>query len=1250
MLKNLTLIASLLTLMLLSGSNFIVAQNMQILNENGKKENAFELISSSKSNTSLTFQLNSYWLQEVQTPNGAEKIVNAMESARMLQAGAPDLPLFSASLIIPDQGKMEVKIVNSTYTDVENVKIAPSKGNFARNINPNDVAYEYGKVYQENTFFPGKLAQLNKPYIVRDFRGEALWVYPFQYNPVTKTLRIYTSLELEVLATNQKGENEFNRTSDLSKINREFHYIYDRQFINYHNSKYTPVEESGNMLIICYDDWTAEMQPLVDWKNLIGRPTEMVTVTEAGGTAAAIGTYVENYYNNNGLTYLLLIGDAAQVPTNNGSDLGGDSDNAYAYVTGDDHYVEFFVGRFSAETAADVSTQVDRTIAYEDGSTLSSGWLSKSMGVASDQGGSGQGDDNEIDYEHYRNLATDLLGFTYSESLELFDGSQGGNDESGSPTPTMVGNNLNAGVGIINYTGHGSDNSWVTSGFNSGNVNGLTNDNMLPFIWSVACVNGNFVGQTCFGEAWMRATNGDNPTGAIAILASTINQDWNPPMAGQDEMVDILVESYENNIKRTYGGLSLNGCHIMNDEYGTSGNNMTDTWTIFGDPSLLVRTEDPSAMMASYPGALLIGQESFTVTCDTEDALVCLTIDGEILATATVTGGSATLSFTAPTVPGEMNVTITGFNKITYQGTVEITPADEPYVVINSKSISDLTGNANNMADYGESVLLDVTLENVAEEGSGFDASGVEMTISTSDEYVTITDDSETFGVVAAGATVEITGAFAFDVAEMIPDKHVVTFDVTITGADKLYTWNSGMTVTLNAPELEMGAMEVMNDDDDNGRLDPGETADIKCVIANIGHSNATEVLNQLSISSPYVSIMTNNLTVGVDAEGTNYVIYSVAASDATPQGTAVDLTMVSAQGEYTCDATHTIIVGQSPEIGIGDGTTESTNYPFYTYYENNKSQMLYLGSEIGAGDINIQELAMNFVTIGGEASVQNLSIKFIETSITEVGSAYEVDTTGTEVFSAATYTMPSEAGWHTFDIADYQFNATDNNLLIQITWGDNGQWSSPAYSVACTSTAFNSVVYGYADDETPALYDGNTDARPNVMLYIEGETPGSEYTTTFIVSAHGLPLENATVMVGSMETIVDASGISTYNLIEGNYYYSIYSESFDPIVNQPLTVSADTTIDVNLTVGISGYLEQNVNIYPNPAKKQLTIDMKDINNAVFSMIDLSGKTIINLALNSNTNIIDLAGISAGVYIVNIRTADDNSMHKIIVE
>ena len=246
-------------------------------------------------------------------------------------------------------------------------------------------------------------------------------------------------------------------------------------------------------------------------------------------------------------------------------------------------------------------------------------WFTRAIGIASSEG---TGDDNEYDYEHIRNINTDLLNFTYTYAAELFDGSQGGNDAPGNPSPAMVSTEVNTGSTIINYCGHGSTNAWSSSGFSSSDVNNLVNENMWPFIWSVACVNGNFVGGNCFAEAWLRAENNGEPTGAVATLMSTINQSWNPPMCGQDEMVDILVESYSGNIKRSFGGLSMNGCMQMNDEYGSAGWEMTDTWNCFGDPSVMVRTAMPQTMTVTHLPHIFLGSTSFVVNANAEGGLV----------------------------------------------------------------------------------------------------------------------------------------------------------------------------------------------------------------------------------------------------------------------------------------------------------------------------------------------------------------------------------------------------------------------------------------------------------------------------------------------------------------------------------------------------------------------------------------------------------------------------------------------------
>jgi hypothetical protein len=356
----------------------------------------------------------------------------------------------------------------------------------------------------------------------------------------------------------------------------------------------------------------------------------------------------------------------------------GDSDNDYSYVAGDDHYPDFFVGRFSAENPDQVTLQVQRTIEYEKNPDVSYNWFTRSTGIASDQG---PGDDNEYDYEHIRNLQSKLLNYTYTYNAELFDGSQGGNDEPGNPNPSMVSDEVNTGNGIMVYSGHGSVDAWSSSGFSNSDVNNLVNNGKYPFIWSVACVNGDFVNNTCFAEAWLRASQDGQPTGAIAALMSTINQSWNPPMEGEDEMVDILVESYSDNIKRTFGGLSMNGCMKMNDTYGADGYEMTDTWNCFGDPSVMVRTAFPFTLSVTYPNPVPLGSSELTVEANTAEGLVSLTFQNQIIATAYISGGEATLTFDPLTSLDELTLTVTSYNHIPYLGSLSV--VGEPGQVVN---------------------------------------------------------------------------------------------------------------------------------------------------------------------------------------------------------------------------------------------------------------------------------------------------------------------------------------------------------------------------------------------------------------------------------------------------------------------------------------------------------------------------------------------------------------------------------------
>ncbi|MCX6269838.1 MAG: C25 family cysteine peptidase [Bacteroidetes bacterium] len=876
-----------------------------------------KLISGTPGHTSVSISLPGFLLNPVNLGKEKTYTVTLAGTTPLLSQGDPDLPKVTFSLCIPDQGLTDLRIDSALYRDFYDILIAPSKGNLSRDNDPDDVVYTYARSYHQNAWFPGKLCETREPFILRDVRGQTVIIHPFLYNPVTRVLRVYYKIYVTLLSKEGEGINPLLRKKPVHACQTEFSEIYNNQFLNYAVPDYTPLSEEGNMLIISYGSFIPYLQDFVNWKTRLGIPVTVVDVATLG-TAANIKTFVQNFYQENGLTYLLLVGDNAQVPTFMAA--AGPSDNTYGYVAGNDHYPDLFVGRFSAETALHVQTQVEKVLLYEMNPVSNGIWLEKGIGVASDQG---PGDDAEYDYQHIRNLRSQLLNYSYSGCSELYDGSQGGVDAAGNPTTTMVSNEINSGVGIILYCGHGSDVSWGTSGFSNTQVNTLTNNGMLPIIWSVACVNGNFPATTCFAEAWLRARQGDQLTGAVATLMSTINQSWNPPMEGQDEMVSILTESYPGNIKRTFGGISMNGCMKMNDTYGTDGYDMTDTWNCFGDPSLMVRTTTPLSMTVTHNPNAFMGSSQFLVNCNVEGAKVCICLNGQILGTALVNGGSATIVFTGPlSAIDTLNLTVSAYNYIPYLADIPVIPASGPYIIYNQSFVNDASGNNNGLVDYGENILLSFTIQNVGLQL----ANNVVVSLTTADPYITITDNTAFFGTIPQNGTTSVTDAFAFTTANDIPNNHVIHFSFTATNGTN--TWPGSFTCIAYAPVLSFVSYSISDPSgNNNGKLDPGETAVITLLIHNSGNSEAFDITGNLSSQDTYLIISGNDQFLGDLPPGTEGTLdFEITADPSTQLGHLAQLqaNFLASMG-ISLEETLSTIIGQFPVLIINwDGNNNS--------------------------------------------------------------------------------------------------------------------------------------------------------------------------------------------------------------------------------------------------------------------------------------------------------------------------------------
>jgi len=614
-------------------------------------------------NFQVTIDIPGFTFQDIQYEGAVCQFPLLQDGHPLLVKGGPELQKLTFTLNLPASGNLDVNVEASDYIDYVNINILPSAGNIVKD-GTNNILVE-GESYSIDSFFPGKLIDSENPFITRNSRSQAFQVYPFQYNPVTRVLRFYYHFSFSMKNTGGAGINPLSDSDSRIKsiaelgtetLNQESHTLKTGQI---------PAER-GCLLIICPQNFKAAIEPLAAWKIQTGVLTEIIDA-EQFTNADGIFNYVKEYYYSKGnLAYLLLVGDAKQVPSLMLPT--GASDNSYSYLSGNDHYPDILVGRFSAESVKDVEVQVHRTIQYEKNPGIDATWIAKATGIGSTLS---PGDDGESDFQHIRNLLNILKNTTYNTYSEFFDGSQGEADAAGNPSASDITAKVNQGTGLIMYAGHGSPNIMATGSITRSVIESLDNNGKYPLIWSAACENGNFTEKYCIAEAWLRASdkNGD-PTGAIAAVMASGAQTSYPPMHAQDKIAEMMSLPQEG--LSTMGAISVKGMMYMNDVYGSAGFDVTDTWILFGDPSLKVRTSTPKQLVAEHKGTIGLGKNIYSVKCNLEEGFACISNKGSILGIADVIDGQATIILDQPVSVDELTLTITAINYIPYISTLKV--------------------------------------------------------------------------------------------------------------------------------------------------------------------------------------------------------------------------------------------------------------------------------------------------------------------------------------------------------------------------------------------------------------------------------------------------------------------------------------------------------------------------------------------------------------------------------------------------
>jgi hypothetical protein len=1175
------------------------------------------------SRITIEYSIPSYDRKDVDIDGNTYSHLSLSNESFTYDKGKPELPLTARSIIIPDMAKMELKIISAEYREIE-LDIAPSKGMLFRDQDPDAIPYTFDEIYQTDAFYPANFASLSDPYIMRDLRGITVRVNPIQYNPKTGIVRLYSQIELSIEEIGIDDRNIKTRTDD--RFTREFGTIYKNHFINFDNMRYEPVDDHGRMIVIAYDAFMDATIPYVNWKRQKGIPTDIYPVSEIGNEPADIKNFILNAYNSPaGLTFVQLVGDAAQVPTFDWN--GGGADPLYALLEGEDDYPDIFVGRFSAETTADLETQIERSIYYER--DISEGdWLHKATGIASNDAGG-------TDIQHLNMIRDKLLDYNYSFVDQIYDpGAQA--------TDVMLA--VNEGRSLINYTGHGSSSAWVTSNFNINHVNSLENDYLLPFIISVACVNGNFTNMTCFAEAWLRATNNQTgaPTGAISMYASSVNQAWYPPMDAQDEAMDLLIAE-ENT---TIGGLFFNGSCRMIDMWGLQGASEFNNWIIFGDSSLQVRSSIPEPITASYLPILFIGMDEYTVSTNTSDALVSL-IDDEnnlIASGYTDTSGEVTLLLNdPPTEPTELTLTISGYNMITYISSVEVTTSEDPYIVLHSHSICDESGNNNGLIDYGEYIELSVELKNVGNQIS----SDLSVELSTTSENITILDAAVNVDPISAGETSYLQNVFSFEVAHAIPDNYEIDFSLNISGDQN---WTSTFSLIAYAPVLEY--VSYMMDDSDYGNgdgiFDPGESVDILITVANVGSSEIANVTGLLTSSSPHIFVdQISPVGFGELQPGdTAMQPFKVTAAYTTPQ-------FYEAYFDIQLLTDYPIQSEDSFATTIGD------------YYINETfEQWLPTGWHVASAGANENWHQNESSHAGGESpearfrwspitqATQRLIIPALDTegvSSVELEFKYSIDDYNGD-YELRLESSSDGDNWDTImDFPSQNIPATMVNITL-----DNEDIGSGNFQLAWTFEGNSgNINFWYIDD---VLISKNYDFD---MAYFEG---------TVTLNDNVGSLDDVVVSAGNQSVFCEEDGYYQLPVIAGLWDVTASHVDYNPVTVENIDIPAGEYVEIDFALDPVdaddepiASVTKFIGNYPNPFNPETNIvfNLAHADNVSIEIYNIKGQkmmTLLDEFMEAGTHSVVWNGrdrngraVASGVYLTRLNTRQYTSTRKMLL-
>ncbi len=629
--------------LLLIGSISLFAQNWVSLDgsKNAQKP-SIEIILSNSQELIFKVKVFGFYNQEKSLNSTSYDEIYFPEYNTLKEAGKPALPVITELIGVPPQTDFKMTIIDSIWKQLSGFKIVPYQEPLLEKEKSTGVDINK-KLYSSSLIYPETVFEYSGLMNWRGIENRNIIVCPFRYSPKKQLLEVMLEFTVKVeFISKTKGLKSQQRKRLSSRHSRALnkHILnYDSGFVkSYFGEADIQVIEEDEETIAVLKSTSATttdydyliiasptyfnsnpLRALKDWKSRIGYKCKMVSTSTIGTAAIDIKDYITDEYTNNGIEYVLFVGDHSDIPMYSWSSCN--SDYWYGCVNpggSSDYQAEVSIGRFSINNLTELKNMVNKTINYEKSPPVNN-WVEKSLLIAHMENAPGK----------YQDCKEDIRTATYSITTPTFDRAygahavQGGNDA----TNQTVINAINDGRGLVNYRGHGSVTGWHGgwcydyNEFNAGEISSLTNTKETPVIFSIACSNGTINSSSvCLLENFTRGTNG-----AVAFLGATRESYTRENHTLDKELYSHIYDDGFYNIGDVLIQANIQTMTTHSNNSSSIHNTKIYLWG--GDPSLEIWTDTPTQF-----SNVSISDNGMNVTVSTGgisncDIIVCSTLD-----------------------------------------------------------------------------------------------------------------------------------------------------------------------------------------------------------------------------------------------------------------------------------------------------------------------------------------------------------------------------------------------------------------------------------------------------------------------------------------------------------------------------------------------------------------------------------------------------------------------------------------------